>query len=217
MAAFSQYHRKSNARQVIQKQKARLEMGFWPFRAPKGFKMIKDPIHGKVLVADEEFAPCLRHVLEGFAGGLFPRPIDCCRYLVEQGYWSKQSPEKYIDKVKTDILMNSVYSGFVEHEGWEVLRRKGHHKGLISEDTFERIQKRLTSESLGKRVRVDASETFYLRTLILCTHCNKPMTGAVSRGRSGAYPYYFCQNKSFCIMTWNFKNPWLTHQVKQFW
>jgi site-specific DNA recombinase len=195
LAAQGQLERQQNGRQVIQKQTARARLGFWPFRAPKGYKMVKDPADGKVLVADEEYAPHLRHVLEGFASGLFPRAIDCCRYLVEQGYWSKQSPEKYIDKLKTDILMNSVYAGFVEHEGWGVARTKGRHQGLISEDTFERIQKRLRSESLGKRVRTDVSETFHLRGLVICSHCNRTMTGAISRGRSSSYPYYFCQNK----------------------
>jgi len=196
MAAFSQYHRKSNARQVVQKQKARVEMGFWAFRAPKGYKMVKDPMHGKVLVHDEEFAPFIKHALEGFASGVFPRIIDCCRYLCEQGYWVKQSPEKYIDKFKTDLLMNSVYAGFVEHEGWEVERREGFHEGIISKEVFFNNQKRLESESLGKRVRVDVSESFPLRGLVVCEHCNKPMTAANSRSRKNIYPYYFCQNKS---------------------
>ena len=196
MAAFSQYHRKSNARQVVQKQKARLEMGFWAFRAPKGYEMAKDPLHGKVLVADKEFAPHIKYALEGFANGIFPRLIDCCRYLCDQGYWGKQSPEKYIDKFKMDILMNSVYAGFVEHEGWEVKRIKGFHEGLISEEIFQKNQQRLESESLGKRVRVDVSDTFPLRGLVVCEHCSKTMTAANTRGRSSTYPYYFCQNKS---------------------
>lgn len=195
MASFSQYHRQSNKRQVIQKQKARMENGFWPFRAMKGYRMDKHPVHGKVLVADQKYAPMLKHVLEGFANGKFPRIIDCCRYLCEQNYWDKQAPDKYIDKFKTDILMNSVYAGFVEHEGWGVERRKGFHQGIISEKTFLKNQKRIKSESLGKRVRVDVSKDFPMRGLVLCDCCNKPMTAANSTGRGKKkYPYYFCQN-----------------------
>ena len=46
LAAGAQLEREQNRRQVVQKQMARIEMGFWPFRAPKGYKMIKDPLAG---------------------------------------------------------------------------------------------------------------------------------------------------------------------------
>src|SRR3989344_3217874 len=53
LAAQGQLDREQNRRQVIQKQEARLERGYWPFYQPPGYKFIKDPIHGKLLSPKE--------------------------------------------------------------------------------------------------------------------------------------------------------------------
>ncbi len=37
-ATFNEYDRRTNRRQVIQKQTARLQRGYWAFHAPKGYK-----------------------------------------------------------------------------------------------------------------------------------------------------------------------------------
>src|SRR3989344_560972 len=100
MAMVSQYTRKGNARQVIQKQKARLEGGYWAFPAPKGYRMVHDPIHGNICVLRDPEAQWLKEAMEGFANATFPRLIDACRFLVEKGFWKTQSPDRYIDKFK---------------------------------------------------------------------------------------------------------------------
>ncbi|MBU6415348.1 recombinase family protein, partial [Patescibacteria group bacterium] len=48
MAAQGELERKQNRRQVIQKQKARMEAGYWPFGGKKGYTIVKDPAHGKI-------------------------------------------------------------------------------------------------------------------------------------------------------------------------
>ncbi len=192
-AAQAQLERKQNRRQVVQKMKARLELGYWTFGGKKGYEMIKDPVHGKLAVPDGKDSLILKKALEGFASGVYIRKIDACRYLVEKGFWKNQSPEKYIDKF-TGFLEDSFYAGFIEYLEWGVLRRKGHHKAIISLDTFEKNQRRLKSEGLHKRIRVDTSDDFPLRGLSVCRECGKPITGAWSKGRTKRYPYYFCQN-----------------------
>src|SRR3989344_2647180 len=44
LAASNQYQRKSNRRQVIQKMKARIEKGYWPFMPPLGLVNKKDAV-----------------------------------------------------------------------------------------------------------------------------------------------------------------------------
>jgi len=194
-AAQGQLERKQNTRQVIQKMKARLESGYWTFGSKKGYTMIKDPLHGKLAVPHKTEAPLLKYALESFSTGVFVRKIDACKYLVENGFWGKQSPEKYIDKFSI-ILRDPFYSGSIEYPEWEVERRKGHHKAIISLDTYEINQRRTKSQGLSKRIRVDVSDDFPLRGLHVCGECNKPLTGAWVKGRSKKYPYYYCQNKN---------------------
>ncbi|MBI4599283.1 recombinase family protein [Candidatus Uhrbacteria bacterium] len=192
MAGQAQLEREQNRRQVVQKQTARLELGYWAFVAKRGYRMERNPAHGKISVPDPKDKDILIYALEGFANGTFVRKIDACRYLVEKGFW-KTDPKKRI--VEFDkMLRSSFYAGFVEYAPWGVSRRTGHHEPLISEETFQRIQKRLKNEGKGKRVRVDISEDFPLRGLVLCAACEGTMTAAWSKGRKERYPYYFCKN-----------------------
>ena len=193
-AGKAELDRKQNRRQVIQKQKSRLEMGYWAFGARKGYKMHKNPIHGKILTPKEPEAEILSQALNGFANGTFPRLIDACRFLVAQGFWTKQSPEKYIDKFK-EIVMDSVYAGYIEYPAWEVARRKGHHEALISSEVFELNQKRLRNVTFAKRIRIDISSDFPLRGLLACSECQSQITSAWSKGRTKSYAYYMCHNK----------------------
>jgi len=193
LAGGAELEREQNKRQVIQKMKARMELGYWAFNARRPYKMFKDPIHGHILRPQED-AKWLKEALEGFASGRFVRKIDACRFLVEKGYWTKQSPEKYIDHF-AEFLKDSFFAGFIEYPKWDIERRKGFHEPLISMETFELNKKRLKNEGLGKRIRLDISPDFPLRGLLLCDHCKCSLTGAWSRGRYQKYPYYFCQNK----------------------
>ena len=49
----------------------------------------------------------------------------------------------------SDMLNRVIYAGYIEHEPWGITRRKGHHTGLISLETYERIQVRKTERKLA--------------------------------------------------------------------
>ena len=194
MAGQGQLEREQNRRQVIQKMIARMELGYWPFCSKKGYDITKDPLHGKLCIPNHEGA-ILKRAMEDFSHGVFVRKIDACRFLVEQGFWKKQKPEKYIDKFD-EMLRDPFYAGYIEYTPWEVERRIGKHDGIISLETHELIQKRLRREGLGKRIRLDMSADFPLRGLLVCDHCGGHITGAWSQGRKCRYPYYACQNRT---------------------
>ena len=196
MAGQAELERQQNRRQVIQKQKARLEAGYWPFGSKKGYTMTKHLLHGMISIPNEN-ASLLKTALEKFAEGSLRRKIDLCTFLVENGFWNKQRPEKYIDKVD-DILRSSFYAGFIEYPKWDVTRRSGHHKGIISLDTFNLIQKRLKNDLNNKRIRLDISSDFPLRGLVLCGYCGEPLTASWSKGRNTRYALYRCQNRRAC-------------------
>lgn len=193
MSGHAQLERKQNARQVIQKMKARLESGYWPFPRKKGYTLKPDPVHRMLAIANKD-SNVLAQALEGFASGKLVRKVDVSRFLIERGFCKKRPFEKYIDQVSL-ILKDPFYAGFVEYPRWEVERRQGHHKGLISPATFEIIQARLRRNITGVRIRKDTTEDFPMRGLALCT-CGKPYTAAHSKGRSKHYSYYFCQNRT---------------------
>lgn len=191
-AVVSQYQRKANRRQVVQKMKARLERGYWCFSQKKGYDMFKDPIHGKLCKPNKE-SKVLTLALEGFARGDLPRKIDFCRFLFERGFWKGKYPEKYLDSAGA-ILSDCFYMGDIEYPKWEISRRKGQHKGIISSAVFQKIQVRLSKPLATTRIRKDITSDFPVRGLVNCV-CNQHMTASWSKGRSSRYVYYFCTNR----------------------
>jgi len=195
MAGQAELERHQNTRQVVQKQRARLMLGYWAFGSKRAYKMTPDPVHGTISLPLEPDATILREALEGYAKGLFVRKVDACRFLVDKGFWKNQSPEKYIDKF-SGILRDPFYAGFIEYLSWDVEKRVGKHKGIITVEIFELNQKRLKNEDTGKRIRVDISPEFPLRGLISCSACEGHLTAGNSKGRLRSYAYYICHAKS---------------------
>jgi len=194
MAAQHQYHRKNNKRQVVQKMKARLELGYWPFASKRGYTMEKTALHGKILTPYEPDASLLRDAFTKFASGEFRTKVEACRFLFAGGFWKNQTPERYIDKL-TYMLEDPLYVGDISYPQWDVERRRGHHEGIVSLEVFEAVQKRLKQGNRGKRTRVDTSSDFPLRGLLVCRECGSHITAAFSKGTNCRVPYYLCQSK----------------------
>lgn len=197
-AAQNQLDREQNKRQVIQKMKARMQSGYRAFPALKGYTRVKDPLHGKLDVPNE-YANYVVEALEGFASMRFVHKIDGARFLQEKGVISKiQNADKAIATFDT-MLREIFYAGYIEYPLWDVERRLGHHRALISLETFEKNQKRLSNFS-GSFVRQDVRDDFELRGLINCAYClDTKLTGAPTTSRGVKHNYYKCPNKK-CSM-----------------
>ncbi len=197
MAASAELERNQNRQQVIQKQKARIESGYWSFCPPRGLAFIKDPGHGKLLSPVEPWATIIKQAIEGYANGLFltlNEVRDSINSEVKNyGIDHKVSIES-IRRMLTQIL----YTGYVEYKPWEVPLRSGHHKGFITLETYNRVQDILNGRS-KPRLRKDYNLDFPLRRLVVCSSCQKPLTGSWNTGRSKRYANYFCKT-SACAM-----------------
>ena len=189
-AAQGELERKQNKRQVVQKMKARLEAGYWTFGTKKGYTFEQNELHGKLLHPNAE-SKILVEAIDRFLKRELVRKIDVCRFLVEKGFWKGLSPEKYIYCLSL-MLSDSFYAGYIEYKRWDVERRKGHHEGIISLETFEAVGRLLKKEKLHVRVRQDISPDFPVRGLVICDHCGKHITAAFSKKVFG---YYVCHNK----------------------
>ena len=194
LAAGAELERKQNRRQVIQKQKARLEKGYWPFYPPPGYKSIKHQLHGKLLTPDKK-APIIKEALEGFVSGRFQNQVDLQKFLQTKNF--SESKKTSLEAVKR-LLTRIVYAGFIEYPKWEVTRRKGHHEAIVSLETYQQIQDKLSGK-VKLRVRKDIRLDFPLRGFVLCAVCRKPFTASWSSGRKKKYPFYRC-NQPECEM-----------------
>ena len=199
MAAAAGLERDQNTRQVIQKQQARLERGYWPFMLPRGLINVKDPIHGKIPVPREPYASIYKTAIEKFADGILITPDEVRLYLYKE-YEQKGFPDRPSLSTVHKMLKEPLYAGYMEHKKRGIPFKKAQHKGFISFETYNRAQERLQSRSKPWKRR-DYSLDFPLRPHVLCNACSMPMTASWNKGRSAKYPNYFCRHKG-CEYNW---------------
>lgn len=196
LASVSQHQRQKNGEQTKNRMRARLQNGYWPFQAPIGYRFEGKPGHGKVLVRDEPIASILQEALEGYACGRFQTQVEVKRFLERQPLFPKDLNGREVRNQRVyEMLTRVLYSGYVEHENWNVSLREGHHEGLISFETYQRIQERLTGTAKAP-ARKDISSDFPLRGFIHCDDCGTALTACWSTSKTGKkHPYYLCKTK----------------------
>ncbi len=195
LAAQGQLERQQNRRQVIQKMKARLDMGYWPFYPPPGYRSEKKAGHGKVLEPYEQESILISQALEGFATNRFLNKIDIQKFLQQEKYGGGK--KIYLQFVERLLNRIPIYAGFIEYPDWEVSRRMGHHKALIDREVFTTLERKLSGKP-PLRGRKDQREDFPLRhTMVVCSKCLHPLTASyTTKKRRPEYkqPYYRCSN-----------------------
>lgn len=197
LATVAQHQRRKNAEQTANRMRARVTNGFWPFMAPVGYKHMQvNGFTGKVLVRDEPVASIVREALESFAIGRFQTVAEVKRFLEAHPQFPRSKGIVTNQKV-TDILTRPVYAGMVESREFSVSLRKGQHEGIISVETFNKVQERLKGNAYAPS-RADLDAEFPLRGFIACGDCNSPLTACYSKGRNGQHPYYLCFKKD-CV------------------
>lgn len=192
--ANGQLERKQMARQMRQKVRARFETGYWGTNAPLGYKMQTDSSKPRILIRDEPIATYIQNALEGFANGRFETMAEVKRYLDTCPEFPKTKSKGVHDDVVKKLLTRTVYAGMVEMACWGIPLREGHHEGLVSLQTFKRIQDRLEAKPKAP-VRKDLNRDFPLRGAVDCGCCGGALTANWSKGRNGHHPYYICRNK----------------------
>jgi DNA invertase Pin-like site-specific DNA recombinase len=195
LASVSQHQRQKNGEQTRNRMRARVLNGYWVFQAPWGYRYERVSGRGKMLVRHEPLASVIEEALEGYASGRFDTQAEVKRFLESHPCVPRQRDGTFANARVTEVLTQPLYAGFLEAPRWDVSLRKAQHAGLISFQTFQRIQERLRG---GARVpaREDIQADFPLRGFVCCADCDKPLTGSWSRGSHSRFPYYSCFNKN---------------------
>ena len=197
LATVAQHQRRKNAETVYNRRRGRVMNGYFPFARPRGYKHATVPGHaGKLLVRDEPVASIIQEALEGFASGRFETQGEVKRFLESQPEFPKDLADGTIRyQYVADLLTRPVYAGMVAAPKWGIAPRKALHEGLISVQTFQRIQERLNGRPKAP-VKNDIGADFALRGFVVCGDCGRPMTACWSKSQTGKkYPYYLCFNR----------------------
>lgn len=164
-----------------------LESGRWTFQAPLGYRT--GGRVGASLVADEGPATIICDAFEALAA----RRIDKSQargWMNRRGLRTRNSKELSVQTAR-NLLRNQIYAGRVVVPKWKVAVA-GDFEPIVRPDIFDRVQTLLAGNKVGARSWKLLNPDFTLRRFVRCGHCQKPLTGSWTRGRSARYGYYHC-------------------------
>jgi len=168
--------------------KARALSGFRPCRPPYGYKNmgLKDK---KQAFVSKKRADFVKKAFELYSTGDYS-VTEVADKLYEQGFRYELQPSKVIPKQSLiSMLKNRFYVGmyYVKQADEYV---KGNHEAIISEETFDKVQKLL--ELAPKTPR---KHNLLYSKLLTCSNCGHCMVGDVKEKPNGKkYVYYRCTN-----------------------
>lgn len=195
LASVSQHQRQKNGEQTKHRMRARALNGYWVFHAPLGLRYEKMAGHGKVLVRDEPLASVIQEALEGFACGRFESQSAVKAFLERNPHFPKTTRGEVRYEEVIRLMRRPHYAGYIEIPQWGVSLRKGQHAGLVSLDTWTKVQARLAAPTRAA-FRKDISADFPLRGFVTCDDCGNPLTANWSTSKTGKkHPYYMCFTK----------------------
>jgi len=196
LATVAEHQRGKNAEQTVNRMRSRMLNGYWVHPIPPiGYRYQQTRDRGKVLVRHEPFATIIQEGLEGYARGRFQLQSEVKRFFESFQKFPRDAKGEVRNQKVNDTLTHIIYAGYLESEAWGVCLRPVQHEGLISFETWQKIQNRL-KENSKVPARKNLNEDFPLRGFVACGDCGHPLTACWSKSKTGTrHPYYRCFKK----------------------
>ena len=189
LAAIAQFDNDTKADRTKAGMQAAIGMGRWTFVAPVGY--LNNRFKGtSSLIPDPIRSPLVRQAFEEFATGRYTK-IEVLRRVTALGLTSQKNKPLSAQSFNS-LLRNPIYTGWVKVPSWK-LSARGDFEALISEATFQRVQRFVNGSPEPTRGRAKSHPDFPLRRFVACGLCSTPLTGSWSKGRNQKYGYYHCR------------------------
>jgi site-specific DNA recombinase len=190
LAGFAQFDNDIRAARTLQGMRRKIQEGISPWRPPLGYKSGSRP-GSKKTVPDEPDQPTfglLQQAWNEFATGRYTKS-QVLQLLTSRGLRARTG--KHLSKQSLDYVFSDLYYAGILRDPWAGQEHIGRHMPMVSRTTFDAVQQIVAGRGHSVPHRVIRPE-FPLRTCVRCICCERTLTGAFSRGRSGLYPYYRC-------------------------
>ncbi len=198
LAASSEFDNAIRKQRCTDGMFSRLKQGLWPWQPPIGYRCMGFKKRGEKKTEpdppDPQIFPLIQQALREYARELIRSPGEFARVLNGRGF-DKASGRPVAPQLADRILGRYLpfYAGLLVNP-WTGGVERGRHVPMISEDEWHRIRDLRSGKSRPVR-RDRQNPLFPLRRVILCGSCGRRLTGGVSRGNGGRYPYYHCANR----------------------
>ena len=190
LAAFAQFDNDIRAARTVQGMRRRIQQGIFPWTPPLGYRGA-DQIGEKKTVADVPAQPLFELGQKAWreaATGAHTK-AEMRRLMTAWGIRTKKGGHLSPQAVD-NFFRNRYYAGILT-DPWSGEEFTGKQVPMVSEATFDRVQQ-IFGAKRGPTTHQTLRAEFPLRGLVRCRKCERYLTAAFSKGRSGRYPYYRC-------------------------
>ncbi len=188
---MAQHDNKVKSVRVKDNMKAKAKSGYRMSKAPLGLKNTRDVLNGSTVAPVDGVADKVATMLEAYATGT--HTISSLLKLCEDiGLKSASGKPMQIQAV-SKMLRYPIYAGLDQSKHTEGKLVPSAFKGIITPAIFYRNQELLEGNKNTSAKYKKNNPTFPLGRFILCSGCNKPITGSSPTGGSGkSSPRYHC-------------------------
>ena len=186
-ASIAQFDNDMKAERSKKTMLAVLEQGRWTFQAPLGYQT--GGRVGASLLVDEGPATIICDAFEALAARRIEKS-QAREWMNRRGLRTRNGKELSVQTAR-NLLRNPIYAGRVVVPKWKVAVA-GDFEPIVRSEIFDRVQTLLAGNKVGARSWKLLHPDFTLRRFVRCGHCQKPLTGSWTRGRSARYGYYHC-------------------------
>ena len=194
LLSFAQFEREIASERIRDKVAAMKRRGMYLGGVPPlGYDVDRD---AKKLVASETEARLVRRIFKRYLA--LGSATELARELNRAGHTTKawvtkagrEIPGKPWNKSSIYRVLNNVhYLGDIPHKG-EVYR--GEHQAIIPRNTWDSVQKLLTSNTQTGTSNPRAKTPAMLKGILKCGHCGTSMGATFARKGGKTYRYYLC-------------------------
>lgn len=159
--------------------KEKCKEGYYPAKAPVGYKNITGDNGKKIIVPDPATAPYIKQCFEHYLSGLYSFKT-LSKKLSDDGFLINGKPCR---KTNVEIILsNPIYYGDFIHKG---IQYSGKHEPIITRELFVAVQEK---KHLSGSPRI-VVHNFPYTNLIKCSKCGCFLTAEIKKGK---YIYYHC-------------------------
>lgn len=202
LAASSEFDNAIRKQRCTDGMMARLKQGIWPWKPPPGYRSLQTKRRGEKKTQpdppDPETFPLIQRALKEYLKGVIHSQAELARLLDRLGLAGVRgmaTRPQFVDRILGRYL--NFYAGILVNP-WTGEERLGLHTPMITPEELGQI--RLIRSGKAHVVpRNRLNPQFPLRRTALCDSCHRALTGSVSRGNGGTYPYYHCVNQGCAI------------------
>ena len=167
--------------ETIKGMTEKAKQGYFPHRAPFGYKNVVGDSGKKIIIINPETAPMIVRAFELYAKGNISLSATT-EQLFKEGYCYRPYAPKIGISALEDMLKNPFYKGLFYYKG-DLMT--GKHESLISKQLFDDVQRAFKKDNKSHYRKNE----FLLANFMTCPDCGCSIIGEIKKKK---YIYYHC-------------------------